>query len=127
MSSSFEVAKAVFRVLSEQMGRKRKLKEDLSRQFREALTETEIYWGRLTRKEPRDHETEANLCRKWSQTAATAAARDKELSDACLSISGYWANPRVDPAEGFQNLLAILWNLFADKRDSGTIEMLRMR
>jgi len=38
MSGSIEVAKTVFGILSAQMGRKRKLKEDLSRQFREALT-----------------------------------------------------------------------------------------
>lgn len=127
MSGSIEVAKAAFGVISELMGRKRKLKGDLSRQFREALTETEIYWGRLTRKEPRDFKAEADLARKWSQTATTAAGRDKELSDACLSISRFWANPPFDPAQGFQGLLAILWRLLADKREDGTIQMLPMR
>lgn len=127
MSGSIEVAKAAFGVISEMMGRKRKLKDDLSRQFREALTETEIYWGKLTRKEARDFVIEANLARKWSQTAATAAPRDKQLSDACLSISQYWANPPVDPVEGVQDLVGILWHLLADKRESGTIEALGMR
>lgn len=127
MSGSTEVAKAAFGVLSEMMGRKRQLKEDLSCQFREALTETEIYWGQLVRKDPRNFATEANLARKWSQTATTAAGRDRELSDACLSVSRYWANPPVDPVEGIHDLLGILWNLLSDKRDDGTIHMLTAR
>ena len=125
MSGSIEVAKAAFGVISELMGRKRKLKEDLSRQFREALTETEIYWGRLTRQEARDFTAEADLARKWSQAAATAAAHDRELSDACLCISRYWANPPVDPVDGFHDLLGLLWKLLDDKREDGTIQMLR--
>jgi hypothetical protein len=124
MSGSLEVAKAAFGIISELIGRKRKLKEDLSKQFREALTETEIYWGCLTRKESRDYMREADLSRKWSATAATAASRDKDLSDACLSISRYWANPPVDPVEGFQDLLGILWRLLDDKREDGTMHML---
>ena len=127
MTDSIEVAKAAFGVIFELMGRKRKLKEDLSKQFRESLTETEIYWGKLTRKEPRDYAVEADLSRKWSSTAATAAARDKDLSDACLSISRYWANPPVDPVEGFEVLLAILWKLLEDKRDDGIIQNIGMR
>ena len=127
MSESLDVAKAAFGVISELMGRKRRLKEDLSRQFRESLTETEIYWGRLTRKEARDYATEADLARRWSATASAAAARDKELSDACLSISRFWANPPLDPAGGFEDLLAILWHLLDDKREDGTIQMIPMR
>jgi len=122
MSESIEVAKAAFGVIFQLMGRNRKLKEDLSKQFREALTETEIYWGKLTRQEPRDYSTEADLARKWSSTAATSAASDKELSDECLSISRYWANPPVDPVEGFQNMVARLWNLLADKREDGSLD-----
>ena len=127
MSDGLEVARAAFGVISELMGRKRRLKEGLSRQFREALTETEIYWGRLTRKDPRDYTTEADLARKWSQTSATAAARDKELSDACLAISRYWTNPPLDPAAGFQDLLGILWNLLDNNREDGTIHAIHMR
>ena len=127
MSDSIEIARAAFGVISKLMGSKRKLKEDLSKQFRESLTETEIYWGKLTRKEPRDYAIEADLSRKWSSTAATAAGRDKDLSNACLSISRYWANPPVDPVDGFEDLLAILWKLLDDKRDDGTIQMLSMR
>ena len=127
MSDSIEIAKAAFGVISDLMGRKRKLKEDLSRQFRQALTETEIYWGKIARKEARDFAVEAGLARKWSETATTAAGRDKDLSDACLSISRYWANPPLDPVEGFQDLLAILWRLLDNKREDGTIQMTPMR
>ena len=127
MSGSIEVARAAFGVIAQLMGKKRKLKEDVSRQFRESVTETEIYWGKLTRQEERDHDVEAELARKWSSTAATAATHDKELSDACLSVSRYWANPPVNPVDGFHDLLGILWNLLSDKRDDGTIQMLPMR
>ena len=93
--SSFEIAKAVFEVIRERIGRKGNLTVDVSRQFREALTETEIYWGRLTREVPRDYDTEADLARNWSQTAATAAFCDRDLSEACQAVSRYWATSRV--------------------------------
>jgi hypothetical protein len=127
MSQSIEITKAVFGIVAEKLGRKRKLKEDMSRQFREVLTETEIYWGRLARKETRDFATEADLARKWSQIAATSAPADRELSDVCLAISRFRANPPISPADAFEALLAILWHLLDDKREQGVLHNLPMR
>src|SRR5262249_22625274 len=121
MSDSIEITKMLLSAISGRVNRDAALKMDVSKRLRETVTETEIYWGRLVRKEQRDFNIEADLARRWSATAAQAALYDETLSTFCLDISQYWANPPTDPSESFGKILDTLYTMHRQLLDDGIL------
>jgi hypothetical protein len=76
------------------LGRQRRDVEDNAlRAVSHSLNETYLYYGRLERGAPRDHEAEAQLSRLWSAAAIPLRHLDAELAARCEYKAEYWLNP----------------------------------
>lgn len=116
MSDTVDVAKALVSLFRGIAKQKKQQKEEVSNRFREALTELEIYYGKLKHGVPIDPEVESHLARAWSAAARTAAPYDAEFSDACLSVSRYWADPPDHSMAAIDELISILKELHVEMR-----------
>ena len=91
----------------------------LSRQVREAITETEIYLTSINRNQKRDFEHEAKLARIWSLVAAEVAPKHEAISNICLCLSRYWANTPVSPTDFDDEIRELVFIVLSGGKEAG--------
>ncbi|MFW2134644.1 hypothetical protein [Ectothiorhodospira haloalkaliphila] len=94
-------------------------KLSLSKQVREAITETEIYLTSVNRNQRRDLESEVKLARIWSLVSAEVAPKHEEISNICLCLSRYWSNTRASPTEFDEEIRELVYVVLWGGKEAG--------
>ena len=72
---------------------RRELKDQALSSISNALMETKLYYGKLSRGMPRNIDTEGMLAKYWAAAAIPMRHFNGELAEACHDKSEFWVNP----------------------------------